>query len=480
MVRRHDDIQSACMKILLALIFLDKQMSLSLLKTKFAFPAFVAVGAILALIVVSIAPDIEHEDKGAPAPVAEYIEAKLRPFVPRAKGYGFVVPSTLLEASAEVPGRIIYLNPDVKAGAFLQAGTEVLRIDPTDYQLALAEARANLAVARAQKNEQLLLLESAKTAHEIAVRNLTLGEKNLERRRNLLKKGTISQASLDQEEQRVLQLRQDQQARQQQLDTLPSQLEVAAARIKQNEARLVEQEERLARTSISLPFTTRIAAVHVDEGEYVSLGGRLFDAHSVDSVEISTRMSIGSLQTLLAGMPGLSRDSIRTPGELINTLRFKAEVVLPNPLYDARWKGNVVRIGESQDMETRTIAIVVRVEDPYGQIVPGKRPPLLKGMYVAVNLESDLIESLVVPRHAIHDGRIYVAAPDGKLLLRVVKVVYQGDVAVVINGLSIGERVIVTDLMPAVDGMAIDARFSEVADAALNAVSVAGTTEVAK
>ena len=73
-----------------------------------------------------------------------------------------------------------------------------------------------------------------------------------------------------------------------------------------------------------------------------------------------------------------------------------------------------------------------------------------------------------------------MAAPDGKLLLRVVKVVYQGDVAVVINGLSIGERVIVTDLMPAVDGMAIDARFSEVADAALNAVSVAGTTEVAK
>lgn len=454
-------------------------MKFPLIKSKLAFPLFAAAGVGLAFLTVSFAPDVQHVDRGAPAPVAEYIEAKMRPFVPRATGYGFVEPATLLEASAEVSGRVIYLNPEVKAGAFLPAGTEVLKIDPTDYELSLAEARANLAVAKAQKKEQELLLQSAKTAFEIADRNLKLGEQNLKRKRDLLKKGTISQASLDQEEQNVLRLRQDKQSRQQQLDTLPSQIEVAIARIKQNEAQVVEQEEKLARTHVTMPFATRIAAVHVDKDEFVNVGGRLFDAHSVDAVEITTRLAVGSLQNLIAGMRTMSPDQpIGTPGELIKKLGVQAQVVLPDRVYEARWTGEVVRIGESQDMETRTLAMVVRVEDPYAQIIAGKRPPLLKGMYVQVNLVSSPIESLVVPRHAVHDGKIYVATDGGHLRLRDVNVVYQGDVAVVHSGLKAGERVIVTDLMPAVDGMAIAPILSEEADAALNAVSAPEIAEV--
>jgi len=430
-----------------------------LLKSKLALPVFAGGGFLLAFLIVSFAPRVEHVDVGAPPPLAEYIEAKKLPFVPRALGHGFVEPATLLEASAEVSGRVIFMNPELKAGAFLTEGTEVLRIDPTDYLLTLAEARADLAAAKAQLQEQKLLLESAKTAFEIAERNLKLGQANLERKRDLLVQGTISQASLDQEEQGVLRLRQDHQARQQQLETLPSQIEVAVARIKQNEARVVEQEERLARTTIKLPFTTRIAAVHVDEDEYVSMGGRLFDAHSVDAVEITTRLSLGSMQNLIAGTQLLPADqTVNTPAALLEKLHIGAEVTLPDRGYDARWEGTVVRIGESQDMETRTIAMVVRIEDPYGQIVVGKRPPLLKGMYVSVNLMSDQIESLIVPRHAVHGGQLYVATPEGTLSLRDVEVVTQGDMAIVQKGLAEGERVILTDLVPAVDGMAIDLR----------------------
>jgi len=440
--------------------------SFPLLKSKFALPAFVLGGLALALLVISFAPRVSHVNVGAPPPAAEYIEVKMQPFLPSATGYGFVEPATLLEASAEVSGRITYMNPELKAGGFLRKDTIVLRIDPTDYRLALAEARADLAAARAQEKEQQLRLESAKSAFEIAKRNLKLGQANMERKRDLLAQGTISQASLDQEEQGVLQLRQEHQTRQQQLETLPSQIEVAAARIKQNEARVVEQEERLARTTIKLPFTTRIAAVHVDEAEFVNTGGRLFDAHSVDAVEITTRLSVGSMQNLIVGTNNLSgNQTVTTPAELLEKLKIRAEVQLPDRGYDARWKGTVVRIGESQDMETRTIAMVVRVDDPYGQIVPGKRPPLIKGMYVSVHLMSDPIENLIVPRHAVHGAQLYIATPDGRLALRDVEVVAQGDIAVVHTGLKPGERVIITDLVPAVEGMKIDARMMQVVEA---------------
>lgn len=439
-----------------------KLRSLPLLKSKFALPVFVVGGLALAFLIVSFAPRVSHVDVGAPPPLAEYVEAKMRPFLPSATGYGFVEPATFLEASAEVSGRITYMNPELKAGAFLTEGTIVLRIDPTDYRLALAEARADLAAARAQEKEQQLRLESAKTAFEIAKRNLKLGQANMARKRDLLVQGTISQASLDQEEQGVLQLRQEHQTRQQQLETLPSQIEVAVARIKQNEARVVEQEERLARTTIRLPFTTRIAAVHVDEAEFVTTGGKLFDAHSVDAVEITTRLSVGSMQNLIVGTNSLSASqTVATPADLLEELQIRAEVQLPDRGYDARWKGTVVRIGESQDMETRTIAMVVRVDDPYGQIVPGKRPPLIKGMYVSVRLMSDPIENLIVPRHAVHGGQLYIASPEGTLTLRDVEVVTQGDIAVVHTGLKPGERVIITDLVPAVDGMKIDARLTQ-------------------
>lgn len=449
-------------------------MNLSFLKSKYAFPAFVAVGVVLAFLTVSFAPSVKHTDVGAPPPIAEYITAKKRTFVPRATGYGFAEPATLLEASAEVSGRIIYMNPDLKAGAFLPADTVLLRIDPTDYELALAEARADLAVARAQKIEQELLLESANTAYEIADRNLKLGEANLERKRNLLSNGTISQASLDQEEQQVLQLRQDKQSRQQQLETLPRQIEVAVAKIKQSEARVNEQEEKLARTTIRLPFLGRIADVFVDEDEYVNTAGRLFDAHSVDAVEITTRLSIGSLQNIVAGMEDsdLARGNI-SPANLLERLGVTAEVMLPDRVFDARWDAEVLRIGESQDMETRTIAMVVRVQDPYGQIVPGKRPPLLKGMYVKVSLMSDAINALVVPRHAVHSGKLYVVADDNTLVLRDVDVVTQDDIAVVRSGLKDGEKVVVTDLIPAVQGMKLEPVASEEAENELNAVSAA-------
>jgi len=434
-----------------------KLKALPLLKSKAALPVIAIGGFAIAFLVVSFAPRVEHQNVGAPAPLAEYIEAKLRPFVPLATGYGFVEPATLLEASAEVSGRITYMNPELKAGAFLTIGTELLRIDPTDYKLSLAEARADLAAAKAQEVEQKLLLDSAKTAFQIADRNLKLGIANLERKRDLLAQGTISQASLDQEEQGVLRLRQEKQARQQQLETLPSQIQVALARIKQSEARVVEQQERLARTSIKLPFTARIAAVHVDEDEYASMGGRLFDAHSINAVEITTRLSLASMQNLIVGMQQLGGEqAITTPAALLERLSIAAEVNLPDKGYDARWKASVVRIGESQDMQTRTIAMVVRVEDPYGQIVAGKRPPLLKGMYVAVQLTSDPVEGLVVPRYALHNNKLYVGAEDGTLILRDVDAVTQGNLALVRDGLNAGDRVIVTDLVPAIDGMKIE------------------------
>jgi multidrug efflux pump subunit AcrA (membrane-fusion protein) len=95
-------------------------------------------------------------EQAEPAEVAKpvrVIEVAPADFVPRALGYGFVQPGSVWEAVAQVSGKIVYRHPDLERGRLLEAGSELLRIDPADYELAVARIEANLEAARAEREE---------------------------------------------------------------------------------------------------------------------------------------------------------------------------------------------------------------------------------------------------------------------------------------------------------------------------------------
>ena len=63
-------------------------------------------------------------------------------------------------------------------------------------------------------------------------------------------------------------------------------------------------------------------------------------------------------------------------------------------------------------------------------------------------------ESIVVPRSAIHDGRLYLVNGDSRLDIRTVRTgLVQGDLAMIHEGVGPGEQIVVSDLIPAVAGM---------------------------
>ena len=94
------------------------------------------------------------------------------------------------------------------------------------------------------------------------------------------------------------------------------------------------------------------------------------------------------------------------------------------------------------------------VDKPYEKMIPGKRPPLLKGMYTAVDIYAPSYMAMVVPRKAVHQGRVYIANEDNTLSIRNVDIqFFQGDLAVIRSGIEEGEKVIITDLIPVIDGM---------------------------
>jgi hypothetical protein len=100
------------------------------------------------------------------------------------------------------------------------------------------------------------------------------------------------------------------------------------------------------------------------------------------------------------------------------------------------------------------VGVIVVVDRPYADVVPGKRPPLVKGLFVEVELwGAALALRTIVPRAALHGDRVYLI-DDGRLSMRTVEVAgLQPEYAIIAGGVHAGETLVVSDLFPAIDGM---------------------------
>lgn len=185
----------------------------------FAVLAAAALGAVLLLL---SRPEVAHVTPERAPTVVRVIEPVPRDLAMLVRSQGTVAPRTESELVPEVSGPVVWTAPSLVSGGFFEAGEPLLRIDPRDYEAAVARARASLARAEGE---------------------LDHARQNLARRRELSDKGIAS----------------------------PSQLEDAertarVAEATREEARVtVEQAQReLARTEVQAPYTGRVREERVD------------------------------------------------------------------------------------------------------------------------------------------------------------------------------------------------------------------------
>lgn len=380
-------------------------------------------------------------------------------FVPRALGYGHVQPGRIWEAVAEVGGRIVEKHPRLEAGELLTSGEVILRIDRTDYELAVESARARVEAAEAQVAELDVREENTRRSLEIEQGGLRLAETDLARKQTLLQRGSISQASVDEAKRAVLSLRQAVQVQQSALALIPAEREVLAANLALYESELRQAERNLERTEITTPFDGRVAAVNIEERQFAAAGQVLAVLDGVDLAEVAAQIPLDRVRRLVAGSSAEFGDV--TPenlGQVFDRLGLSATVRLTAGDFQATWPARFARLRETVDPSTRTIGLVVAVDEPYRLVEVGRRPPLTKNMFVEVELHGRPIpDSLVVPRVALHDGMVYIVGKENRLERRKVSVgAHQSDFVVVNDGLAAGDVVVVTDLAPAIDGMLLD------------------------
>ncbi len=440
----------------------------NLLKRSIFLPLLLIVAIVIVVFLVKTKAPIVHQNLGYPVKAVEVITATKIPFRARAMAYGNVEPAVVLNTKSEVSGKISFMHADLQKGASLAKDTVVLRIEPTTFEISLTESMAVLANSRSALVQLDVEEKSTRDALAIVQKNLDVERKELERTEELWEKRIISLSTLDKAKQKVLSLQQQLQDIEGKLAAFASRRVSVNAQIKQSKSQVDKSQDTLGRTEVRLPFDARIGSVAVEKGEFVQAGSVLFEALGVQAVEIIAQIPTRQFRPLVTGLRFNKesmnlQDPVRLQAALSN-MQLEARVrLVGNESELTFWQGVLLRLSASVDPVRDTLSLVVIVDKPYEDIIPGKRPPLLKGMFTSVELLAPAKPTLVLPRKAVHQGRVYIATEENKLAIRAVNILFtQGDLVVISDaedagmqaaGIQAGEKVIISDVIPVMEGL---------------------------
>ena len=138
--------------------------------------------------------------------------------------------------------------------------------------------------------------------------------------------------------------------------------------------------------------------------------------------------------------------------------QFGVTIRLQSGDNSAEWKGRFERVREMLDTQTRTLGIVVAVDKPYQQMIPGQRPALVRGMYCEVEFQGEVRPGrLVIPRSSLHDGHVFLLDAEKRLRRQPVEIDFaQANFVCLRSGLRSGDTLVVSDPTPAIEGMLVD------------------------
>ncbi|MEZ8833350.1 efflux RND transporter periplasmic adaptor subunit [Vibrio cyclitrophicus] len=415
------------------------------------FPAL-AVGVIGLVVAINLKPDLPTKPAGDRARLVETLSLEQQLIAPLAVGFGKVVPKVEWKAIAEVTGQIVYRHPDLDKGQVIPAGTVVLKVDPLDYELKLIQAEADLKSSQTSLAKLNQEEDNLNQTLKIEKNRLVISNKELQRKQDLRKKGLTSQSDVDFQQQSALSQQKLVLDIANQITLMPDEKRVAEAVIKVNVSKVKEAQRSLDKTTITLPRAMRIAQVDIEQNQVVNLQQEMFVAHGINIMEVEAQLSIHDMQTLASSFTQFPRDAagIPTPDQA----PIKASVQLNSGSLNLSWPAKVARISETVDENQATAGIILEIAQDYSQLQPSNATPLVNGMFVKAEIEGVANLSWVLPERALHGDKIYLMDDNSRLKMVNVEVLYRRDNQVVVNGeLQTGDKLVLNDLLPAIEGM---------------------------
>ncbi|MFJ5487437.1 efflux RND transporter periplasmic adaptor subunit [Hansschlegelia beijingensis] len=369
--------------------------------SELSVPAIVRAIVALAVIVGGASAASPAMAQGAPGPSPVSVAKPIkREVTDKAEFTGRFEASGLVEVRAQVSGQLMEVL--FRDGADVKKGEALFKIDPRPYQNALDQAQASVATARTR---------------------IDLTKADVDRAKDLLKTGNISDQVAQQRNQAYLE---------------------AQASLQSAQAALATAKLNLEWTDVRSPIDGRIGRKLVTEGNLISAGaGATLLATIVNVRPIYFYFDVDE-QSFLRYV-GYIRDN------LVNDANGGAPVSIALPGSDKfNIEGRIDFADNQLDQQTGTLRLRA--------IMPNQDASLVAGVFGQLRMQaSEPFEALLVPDVAILSDQtrkiVMTVGPDNKVVPKVVELgQLDGELRIIRSGLSPDDRVIVDGLMRARPG----------------------------
>ncbi len=371
------------------------------------------IGFAVMRFMVLARPAPQKEVKEYAGVLAEVMRVEKRDHPVQVVGTGTVQARREANITPQVSGRISAMAPSFVAGGFFKEGELLFQIEDVDYKLGVDRARAALAQA------ELDLVREESNARIARLEWDALGGKSGEAPNPLV--------------------------------VYEPQMKKARAAVSSARASLKQAELDLQRARMTAPFHCRIRSEEIDLGQYVRAGTPVGTLAGTETAEIVLPLPLDEMRWL--AIPRQGAEGTGSAAEI--------RVTVGKTRYT--WPGRVVRSLGEVDPQGRMARVVVGVDDPYHlkKRPESGRPDLAVGMFVEVAIRGDTLAGVFsIPRGALREeDTVWVVGEEEKLEIRKVEVVRRDRQNVLIrNHLRDGERVVLTALQGAANGMKLRTR----------------------
>ena len=316
---------------------------------------------------------------------------------------GNVQPKVETKIVAQVAGEVTELSPSLVAGGDFSKGDVLLKLDPRDYEIALARSEATLSRAMA---EQRFAAEEAS---------------------------------------RVKSLYNDELASIAQLQNAQRLASVADAALQDAKASIDRAQIDLDRSVIKAPFNGRVRTEDIDIGQYVPKGAMVAKVYDTDRLEVRLPLADAQLAYLdpRYAQTGLAGDM---PASVTLTADYAGT--------EQSWDAKLLRTEGDISTKSRFLYVIAEVTETVNS--NGVRLPV--GLFVDASIQGRTVDNLVsIPRTALRpDNSVMVIDDDERLHFRDVSIFKLSDSnAIIASGLASGERISISPLQFVVEGMPV-------------------------
>ncbi len=359
-------------------------------------------------------------------------------------GFGEARALNTVVIAPEVTGKIVGVHPRLETGEVIPAGNVLFKIDPRDYRANAANAQAT---ARQLENTVLRLqkqYEIDRKRLKTLQRNRDLAISEFNRLKTLLQKDTVgTRSGVDAAEKTANAATDQLDLMNQALELYPIQIQAAQSGLAAGKARLEVARANLDRCTVRAPFTGRISAVSLEQGQFVNPGYSAVTLANDAVLEIQVPLDSRDARQWLQ-----FDDSVQTGSAWFQNLAPAPCSIRWTESRDSHdWEGFLHRVVRFEQ-KTRTLTVAVKIQAAQAAS-KSDGLPLVEGMFCAVTIPGRAMENVFrIPRWAVSFSNTVYTVQENRLKTVPVTVIRsQGEQTFVSAGLAEGDRVITTRLV---------------------------------